>query len=145
MHLSRYPYVSSNDLLEHEFISEGPKGCIKKIVRYQKIGDNLYNLGFGDIDEITSEMNDMVVTNNNDSTKVLATVVATLYAFTFQYPNVSVMAVGSTPARTRLYQMGISKFRKIICVDFEVFAFQNGRVEPFVPSRNYESFLVLRK
>lgn len=39
---------------------------------------------------------------------VLATIAATVLEFTRHFPDVMVFAKGSTPARTRLYQMGIS-------------------------------------
>ena len=42
----------------YEFFSEGPKGKIKKVVRYRLIEaypNKVYNLGFGDKDETTGE------------------------------------------------------------------------------------------
>ena len=38
----RYSVVSDNDHLSYEFLSEGPKGTIKKVVFYQEINDNLF-------------------------------------------------------------------------------------------------------
>jgi hypothetical protein len=63
----------------------------------------LYNLAFGDKDHSTGEIDDKVISNNGDSEKVLATVVATVYAFTDKYPETWIYATGSTKARTRLY------------------------------------------
>ena len=50
MDLERYPSFASTDYQEYEFYSEGPKGKVKKIVRYQKISEKpiVYNLAFGD-------------------------------------------------------------------------------------------------
>jgi phenylpyruvate tautomerase PptA (4-oxalocrotonate tautomerase family) len=59
-------------------------------------------LRFGDKDPITSFISDLTVTNNGDSQKVLATVAATLYAFTDENPEAIVIATGSTEARIRL-------------------------------------------
>lgn len=83
----RYKYSINENFLDYEFNSEGPKGVIKKIARFTHITENVFNLAFGDLDEETGEISDMVVTNNSDSRKVLTTVAATLHDFTLQYPK----------------------------------------------------------
>lgn len=40
-----------------------------------------FNLGFGDLDLQTREINDEITTNNGDGPKVLATVVSTMDSF----------------------------------------------------------------
>src|SRR5215216_3669282 len=98
-----------DDYRTFEFVSEGPKGQFKKTVQYIETATaGIYNLGFGVKDELTNEIDDLVVTNNGDSKKILATVVKTLFVFTDHYPDALVMATGSTLARTRLYRMGIT-------------------------------------
>lgn len=68
MNLPRYPLKADQALMIFEFISEGPKGNIAKIVQYSETNLNgFYNLGFGDKDEHTGEIIDDVITNNNDS------------------------------------------------------------------------------
>lgn len=90
------------------FLSEGPRGIIKKVVAYQKIRDNIYNLAFGDWDEKAQKPNDKARSNNGDRNKVLATVASTVISFIQYYPSAIVFAEGSTPAKTRLYQIGIN-------------------------------------
>ena len=51
----------------------------------------------------------MTISNNGDAEKILATVVAAVYAFYDQYPTVWILLTGSTASRTRLYQMAINK------------------------------------
>lgn len=93
----KYQYRSEELLLFYEFISEGPKGRIKKVVEYTETRtENVYNLGFGDYDETTKSINDLSITNNGDSLKVLATVTSTVYAFTEKYPKAWILATGST-------------------------------------------------
>lgn len=112
MHLPHYELTIGKSKSIFEFISQGPKGDIPKIIVFSKISDNgLYNLAFGDIDSKTGNVNDRVVSNNGHSEKVLATVVQALYIFFNSYPTCIVVAKGSTKSRTRLYRMGISKFR----------------------------------
>ncbi len=84
------------------------------------------------------------MTNNDDSQKVLATVAATLYAFTDNYPNATV-ATGSTEARTRLYRMGITNNLTDIEKDFVVPGLKEKAWEPFRKNITYGAFLVHRK
>jgi len=98
-------------MMTFEFTSEGPKGIIHKLVKFQPTNlKNVYNLVFGDKDPFTGNIDDTVISNNKDSEKVLASVVSTVYAFTDKFPDAWIYAIGSTKSRTRLYRMGISKF-----------------------------------
>lgn len=146
MKLPRYPIISSEKFLTFEFISEGPKGYIQKIVAYQRTNfKDVYNLAFGDKISSTGDIDDIVISNNGDSEKILSTVVATVYAFTGKYPSVWVYATGSTNARTRLYRMGITKYLPEVLEDFEVFGYLNEEWEPFKANVNYKGFLIRRK
>ncbi len=138
--------ASSDKMMTFEFISEGHKGLIHKIVRYQLTNlKGVYNLAFGDKDHSTGDINDTVISNNGDSEKVLASVVATVYAFTDRYPDAWIYATGSTKSRTRLYQIGIAKFFSEVEEDFEVLGERNNDWEVFRKSVSYEGFLVRRK
>ena len=145
MQLPRYQYKTNNSFLDYEFISEGPKGSIKKIIRFTQISTSVFNIGFGDLDEETGEISDIAITNNNDSRKVLATVAATINDFTIQYSDVWIIAKGSTLSRTRLYRIGITNHWKEISVDFEVFGLTEGQWELFEQHKDYEAFLIRRK
>lgn len=147
MNKPKYVYKSAKKFLVYEFVSVGLKGRIKKVVKYSFTGvENVYNLGFGDLNEETNEIDDLSVTNNGDSEKVLATVVSTIFAFTEQYPNALVVATGSTLARTRLYRMGISKHLKEIELHFAVYGLTElGEWESFVIGKEYEAFFITKK
>ncbi|MCP1381692.1 DUF6934 family protein [Runella salmonicolor] len=146
MKLPKYPLASSDRMMTFEFVSEGKKGLIHKLVKYQPTNlKGLYNLAFGDKAPETGEIDDKVISNNGDSEKVLATVVATVYAFTDKYPDAWVYATGSTKARTRLYRMGISKFFDEVSSDFEILGELNDDWETFKTDVEYEGFLVRRK
>jgi hypothetical protein len=143
----KYQYRSEELLLFYEFISEGPKGLIKKVVEYtQTSTENVYNLGFGDYDETTKSINDISVTNNGDSLKVLATVASTVYAFTEKYPHAWILATGSTSVRTRLYRMGITNNLAEISKDFIVLGYNSQENwEEFIVGEDYEAFLLTKK
>lgn len=146
MKLPKYPLASSDKMMTFEFVSEGKKGLIHKIVKYQPTNlKGLYNLAFGDKDPKTGGIDDKVISNNGDSEKVLATVVATVYAFTDKYPDIWVYATGSTKARTRLYRMGISKFLEEVMEDFEILGELNEDWEAFKTDVEYEGFFGQKK
>ncbi len=146
MRLPKYPLASGDKLMTFEFISEGPKGLIHKLVRYQHTNvEGVYNLAFGDKDQSSGEIDDSVISNNGDSEKVLATVVATVYAFTDKYQGAWVYASGSTKSRTRLYRMGIAKFLEEVQEDFDIFGERNDDWEVFRENIEYNGFLVKRK
>jgi hypothetical protein len=146
MNQERYEIRSGEQLEIFEFTSIGLKGKIEKIVQYSQTNyKDLYNLGFGDKTLTTTEIDDLVISNNGDSEKVLATVVATLYAFTDKYKNVMVYATGSSRSRTRLYRMGISKFLDEALTDFEIYGQLDEGWEKFKKDIDYTGFIVKRK
>ena len=147
MNYPRYEYSTEDELSIFEFESVGSKGKVKKVVQYTEMTiKGYFNLGFGDLDIKTREVNDEIVTNNGDGQKVLATVVSTVYAFTGKYPNAYVYATGSNEARTRLYRMGISNNLEELKRDFLVYGLRNNDdFEKFIVGEDYLGFLVKRK
>lgn len=146
MNKPRYVFTTEEYSEVFEFISEGPKGRIKKIVQYSGTNiENVFNLGFGDYDEETGEIDDKTISNNNDSEKILTTVAATVYAFIEKHPGVSIYAIGSNDVRTRLYRIGITNNLEEIQKDFHVFGLKNDSWEKFEKGVNYDAFLVKRK
>ena len=119
-----YECESKDSMMLFEFISKGPKGSIKKLVYFQKTKHpDFYNLAFGDVDEETDTISDTIISDNNDSNKILATVAHTVVFFLTRYPDAFVRAKGSNFARTRLYRMGISSHLEEINKTFKVFYF----------------------
>lgn len=145
MDLERYSVVTDKEHFTYEFLSEGPNGTIKKVVIYQEIEDNVFNLAFGDWDETKQRINDKGRSNNNDSTKVLATVGSTVIDFIKYHPGATIFAMGSTASRTRLYQIGIqANFYKINQL-FNIQGNLEGNWEPFKRGRNYQAFTLHAK
>lgn len=146
MKLAKYDYSTEENAELFKFNSEGPKGSIKKLIVYsQMLEEDVYNLAFGDYNELTDSIDDEIITDNKDSQKVLATVVSTLYVFTSKHPNVWVYATGSNSARTRLYRMGITINLQEVLVDFQVYGLSNDTWLAFEKGKEYEAFLVKRK
>lgn len=142
----KYHIEASSSLLRFEFHSDGPRGKIKKQVVFKAFREhpNVFNLGFGDVDE-NGEINDTVITNNHDSRKVLATVALTVLKFYEKHPDCYVFVTGSTKTRTRLYRIGITNNLAEIGNDFDLYGFINESWETLVKDRDYEAFLVKKK
>lgn len=124
----------------------GSKGAIRKMIEFQTTSfPNLFNLAFGDKNPETGEIDDLAISNNGDTQKVLGTVVAALYAFFDRNPEAIVYATGSTPARTRLYRMGITKFHDEIQSDFYLYGRIEDKLYIFETGTEYEGFIARRK
>jgi hypothetical protein len=147
MNLECYSYFSNNNFLDYEFYSDGPKGKVKKVVRFMKVFEDsdIYNLAFGDVTEGNGNVDDSIITNNQDRDMVLATVANTIIDFTNHYGDRYIYAEGSTPARTRLYQMGIANLWEEISIDFEVYGLIDDVWHKFQRNVNYDAFLVKKK
>ena len=136
----KYLYRTNSSFLDYEFESTGPKGVIKKVARFSQMGTNIYNFGFGDLNEATGEINDTVVSNNRDGDKILITVANIIYDFITVYMGAAVFIQGTTQGRTRRYQMGINKYWAQINPIFEISGLRNGEWEPFRQGQNYDAF-----
>ncbi|MCX6219007.1 hypothetical protein [Spirosoma sp.] len=101
-----------NSHTTYYFESRGPKGAIVKLIQFALIErtdlgnigiTDIYNLGFGDFDSDTMQVNDLADSRNGDKDKVLATVARATLDFLSTYPLATVYATGSTDSRTRQY------------------------------------------
>jgi hypothetical protein len=144
-----YSYLKISEEHYYEFHSNGPKGIVKKIVRYRLIQTTpfeIYNLGFGDWIDDKKDIDDTVNTNNEDRQKVLATVADTVFDFLADHPRASIFAKGSTKSRTRLYQMNIAAFwKEITSRSFIVKGYVNGSWCVFQKGINFEAFIIRKK
>ena len=109
--MKKVPYkVERHRITEYRFTSEGPKGEITKIVQIEPLaGENLYNIGFGDL---TSEghVDDKVESNNEDIVKVLATVIHIIQDFLAEKPEAKLFFTGSTTQRTEVYRLILVRY-----------------------------------
>ena len=145
----KYPFLKIPEEHFYEFYSNGPKGIVKKVVRYSLIQERpfkIYNLGFGDWNEKQQDVDDLVITNNEDRQKVLATVADTVVDFLSNHPRAAVFAQGSTASRTRLYQMNIGAYwREIQDASYLVQGYLSGEWQSFKTGINFEAFIIRRK
>ena len=145
MKYSKYPVLIDDSQTRYEFFSEGPAGRVTKVIFYEHMMGNLFNLAFGDWNEEEDKIDDTIRSNNGDRDKVLATVAESAIDFTNRFPGSIIYTEGSTPGRTRLYQMGIASNLEEIVQMFEIEGSINGEWEIFQQGRNYDAFLARRK
>jgi hypothetical protein len=137
-----YPVITSPKHLSYAFFSKGPKGIIRKVVRFQEFESNIFNLAFGDWNEQHQQIDDFARSNNQDYDKVLATVAFVIKDFISFNPDATIVMRGSTTSRTRLYQMGIQANLDDINKLFVIKGFENDGWQDFKKGRNYEAFLL---
>lgn len=147
MNLPKYEYTPNDNFTSYEFYSDGPNGAIRKMIIFTEAIQQpfvIYNLAFGDVNEESGDIDDAVTSNNQDRDKVLATVAASIHDFCDQNGNHFIYAKGSSPARTRLYQMSIARHYDEINLEFDIKGLHNGGWETFQKNVNYEAFLTNR-
>ena len=149
-----YDIDVSNEGKTYSFKSVSPERVIRKVIQFAPINKPdlvrlnvtaIYNMGFGDWDEDTKQINDLVESRNGDKTKVLATVADAALNFLYSHPTVAVYATGSTPARTRQYQMGLSEFHDEIINDYVLYGLKEGVWQVFKRNINYQAFVMYKR
>jgi hypothetical protein len=149
MNLEKYNIEFNSTKTSFEFVSEGPKGRILKRIEYSKLEvkgiENLYNLGFGDVNFESNEIDYTVITDNKDSEKVLATVINTIYIFAKYHPEAKIHFEGSNKARTRLYQIAISAYVEDFSETFDVQGYTFDKWFNYEKNVSYEAFLITLK
>ena len=141
-------YKLEKEDLVYRFCSDGPRGKIAKVIRFQEfrsLGRNVFNLAFGDLDEVTNKMDDAAISNNGDQLKILHTVAQAIIDFFRSRPNAFILIKGSSSSRTRLYQMKIAGFWAEVNEQFEILGEFENEWLPFQKGVNFKRFLVYKK
>jgi hypothetical protein len=124
------------------FESIGPNGSIYKVVIFSEIENGKYNLGFGDYDLLTNDIDDKIVSDNGDMVKVIATVVGIALKFLSENPMTYIYIKGSTTLRTQLYNRIINRNYDDLIHSYEIYGSQNDISEVLQKNTPYESFLI---
>jgi hypothetical protein len=135
-----YPFIASSNQTQYFFQSEGKQGVIWKIVIFTHVIDDMWNLGFGDIDMKTGKIDGSVVTNNQDVAKVLGTVAKIAHVFFADFPKRSIEIKPVDDRRKRLYNYVFQKHFNDIDLSFHVIGSINQVDELYNPNNSYDSF-----
>ena len=149
MKYERYKEIDiSIKKLEFQFDSEGPKGKIRKIIRFTSTeGGEVYNLVFGNLNDDGS-IDCKIINDNKDRNKILATIFYIVYEFINKKPDKRIFFYGR-PDRIRLYRMAISVNLEELKKYFEIFGVLKGEEPliaiPFTKGIDYFGFLISKK
>jgi len=139
VNLASYPLTPSPQRYAFRFASEGPRGSLAKLVQFSLVEQAgtipVYNLAFGDVRPGHNEPDDLAISANGDTEKVLATVAQAVMLFLEAHPEAVVFATGSTPARTRLYQMGLARMLPAVQAEVYLLGVAAGEPEMFETGR----------
>lgn len=114
---SEIQYSLSNR--SYRFVSVGKHGEIPKIVIFQKVEENYFNLFLSDF--VNNAIgDDRGVTDNGDLPKVMATVIQIIGLFLDRYARASILITGSDSIRKRLYARIIHNHYEELSAIYEV-------------------------
>lgn len=142
MNRERYDLIPDRSGMKYDFFSTGPKGIIWKVIQFREAGRNLFCVSFGDWDEARQKIDDRSISNNLDRDKVLSTVAFAVLDFLGHFPEASVAGWGSTPGRTRLYQMAINANWFEINMFLHVYGYIDGQWVFMERGKNYHALMV---
>lgn len=140
-----YEFTILDKAHRFDFVSIGERIIKKTIIFHQTHHSGIYSLTLADITE-NQELDVYNVSDNGDMRTILSTVLRTISVFLERYPKAKVVFSGSTPSRTRLYQIAInhelSNFQSRFLI--EGYTQKNG-FEPFTKNKSYDGFAISEK
>lgn len=128
--------------LEFAFVSEGRRGQVLKLIRFDEVREGFWNLAFGDA--VQGELRDSVVSNNNDVAKVLNTVALAVYEFFYTHPAAKLVLMPVDERRRRLYNAVFRRRQQEIETTFRVLGGIGDRVEAYNPANLYDVFILAK-
>ena len=138
-----YEFTIFDEAYRYEFTSIGHK-TIEKVIIFENTDlPDYYNLVLADILE-DGTIDDLVKSNNGDMEKILATTIQTIFAFLGHYPLAKVFFSGSSPSRTRLYNIILTKEIKNI-INYQILGLKDKNLSPFQRNEIYEGFVIFKK
>jgi hypothetical protein len=138
-----YPFDRTVDETYFEFTSVSPTRSIRKAVAFTALPARTgwFNLALVDVLE-NDHFDDTSVSDNGDMEMIFATVIETLRRFFQRQPAARVLFRGSTPARTRMYRIILTKLLEEATKTYRVQGIIQGKLEVFTPNRPYEAFVL---
>ncbi len=145
-----YPLERDGNALKFSFVSYDSNGenRVIKIIAYDIVKKHkvtYYNLGFGDLNTATMEIDDEAESDNGDMRKVLSTVTSTLPFFFERHPTKKIHLDGSTLLRKKYYHKLVRDYYRRITEHYVVEGCLGSVVEPFDVKKEYDFILISLK
>jgi hypothetical protein len=138
-----YPYFHIKDNRIYTFFSEGVKGKIQKVIIFTLEKDGKWNLAFGDWEN--NDVDDKVMTNNQDVVKVIGTVAKVTYEFFDNYPDAIIVIKPVDEKRKKLYNIVFQRHYNALKEEFHILGINNDVEEVYSPEKMYDSFELFLK
>ncbi len=138
-----YQILPSVDYRAFKFYSIGVKGKIEKVVVFQSLGGNRFNLAFGDME--TNGLNDRIISNNLDFVKVMATVAKCVYVFLAYFPDAIIEIKGVDQKRQNFYNTIFKRKWEEIAPYFDVKGIVSGILQPYNKELYFDKFVIQQK
>ena len=138
-----YRFIAVQRKTRFIFESEGKQGKIIKIIQFTQLESNEWNLGFGDLKD--GNIDDLIISNNDDIFKVIKTVAKVVTVFFQAYPKSTVIIKPIDEKRKKLYNSVFRRHFKDIIIDFNILAIAENNKEAYSPQKNYDSFEITLK
>jgi hypothetical protein len=140
-----YPVKFDYENASFLFQSIGKRGIFEKAVFITPLSPDVHNLALLDYDPATNDYSDQSVTDNGDMAEVIATVISIIQRFLDSNPDQKIYFEGSTPGRTRLYQIAISKVYDPDHSNLVIKGYKNSCWTSFEPNTRFDGFLIEKK
>lgn len=133
--------------VQFEFTSIGSKGRIEKVIEFNRLDINRWNLGFGDVKD--NDWTDNVVSNNDDWRLVLQTVANAIHLFFDNFPDDEILIVPLDHQRkllyNRIFQQKWHEIDSIFRVKAVAATETIPKFENYTPSKLFNYFVISRK
>lgn len=146
--------TESEDNQIFTFISVGDRE-ITKVIKYDNINVTftneigksfeIFNLGFGDLNPDTSEIEDKVVSSNGDALIVFNTVLNSIPKFITSRESAGITVRGSDDRRHKIYHRYLSNNIEKFNNDYSFYGIKEGKVEQFQMNLIYDDLVILPK
>ena len=145
--LQAYPIEFTEDKLQYRFVSKGAESDIVKLVFYEYIEDDRWNLAFGDANADESDFDDSVISNNQDMRRVIQTVFTTGLIFSAAYPDRKIYIKPFDRKRNLLYNRVFQDQQVAIEAFYTIHGLltSEDKEEKYDSHKIYERFLLTKK
>jgi hypothetical protein len=138
-----YPYFPIKDDVLYGFVSEGVRGAIFKLIIFTPLEDNEWNLAFGDWRK--DNLDDKIMTNNQDVVRVIGTVTKVAFNFFNNHPDATLVIKPVDEKRKRLYNIVFRRHHEAINKSCIIWGMMGEIVENYLPQTTYDSFKISLK
>ena len=138
-----YHYKKSYNVLTFDLESIGVNGISRKKIIYSSLegSDDYFSLSLFEVLD-NGVLDVYFESKNGDMPKIMATIAKTMFDFFATYPTKKIAFSGSTPERTRLYRIVISKLIKEVDSFIVEGLSLNGEIVDYLPNENYLAYVV---